>query len=99
MKLAMYEFPCQQNHWTYAKSRNKEGDSTFKAKPFEIQIIICGEKNKNHSIQLPCRCKEGKRQGGWWIALSEGPAVASELTHIESQLEVSLLFLVSFQTS
>lgn len=61
-------FPASKIMEHMQKSKNKEGDSSFKAKPFEIQIIICGERKnspKNHSTQLPSRWREGKRQGGW----------------------------------
>lgn len=40
-------FPASKIVEHMQKSKNKEGDSSFKAKPFEIQIIICGERKKN----------------------------------------------------
>lgn len=40
-------FPASKIMEHMQKSKNKEGDSSFKAKPFEIQIIICGEGKKN----------------------------------------------------
>lgn len=62
-------FPASKIMEHMQKSKNKEGDSSFKAKPFEIQIIICGEGKKtnlkNHSSQLPCRWRDGKRHGRW----------------------------------
>lgn len=50
LKLAVYEFPCQQNHGTYAESKNK-GDGSFKAKPFEIQNMTHGGKKKKKKIK------------------------------------------------
>lgn len=55
-------FPSSKIMEHMQKSKNKEDDSSFKAKPFEIQIIICGERKnpKNHSTQLRCRWRDGK---------------------------------------
>lgn len=39
-------FPASKIMEHMQKSKNKEGDSSFKAKPFEIQIVICGEIKK-----------------------------------------------------
>lgn len=59
-------FPASKIMEHMQKSKNKEGDSSFKAKPFEIQIVICGEiKKKPQKNQLSCRWRGGKRQGGW----------------------------------
>lgn len=50
-------FPASKIMEHMQKGKNKGGDSSFKAKPFEIQIIICGERKKPIKITV-CNCPE-----------------------------------------
>lgn len=45
LKLAAFEFSCQQNHGMYEENKNKN-DGCFKTKSFEIQNIVFEEIKK-----------------------------------------------------
>lgn len=51
LKLAAFEFSCQQNRGTYEENKNKS-DGCFKAISFEIQNIIFGEIKKKSKQNL-----------------------------------------------